>query len=114
MDKVNYRAIVIEDVVALERAASDVLKYMLRVHIPNSKTLGHKSSSLSFMSKIHMLFDMGILSSDDVKYFQSLSEIRNQFAHNIDCDSFEQFKSCLLYTSPSPRDQRGSRMPSSA
>ena len=25
-----------------------------------------------------------------------------------------QSKSCLLYTSPSPRDQRGSRMPSSA
>ena len=24
------------------------------------------------------------------------------------------FTSCLLYTSPSPRDQRGSRMPSSA
>ena len=25
-----------------------------------------------------------------------------------------QHKACLLYTSPSPRDQRGSRMPSSA
>ena len=25
-----------------------------------------------------------------------------------------QAKACLLYTSPSPRDQRGSRMPSSA
>ena len=25
-----------------------------------------------------------------------------------------RLKSCLLYTSPSPRDQRGSRMPSSA
>ena len=25
-----------------------------------------------------------------------------------------QFYACLLYTSPSPRDQRGSRMPSSA
>ena len=25
-----------------------------------------------------------------------------------------QFQICLLYTSPSPRDQRGSRMPSSA
>ena len=24
------------------------------------------------------------------------------------------FETCLLYTSPSPRDQRGSRMPSSA
>ena len=27
---------------------------------------------------------------------------------------FYQDESCLLYTSPSPRDQRGSRMPSSA
>jgi len=27
---------------------------------------------------------------------------------------FGQSKLCLLYTSPSPRDQRGSRMPSSA
>ena len=26
----------------------------------------------------------------------------------------DRFKDCLLYTSPSPRDQRGSRMPSSA
>ena len=27
---------------------------------------------------------------------------------------FEHYCACLLYTSPSPRDQRGSRMPSSA
>ena len=26
----------------------------------------------------------------------------------------ERLRDCLLYTSPSPRDQRGSRMPSSA
>ena len=29
-------------------------------------------------------------------------------------DRIEEFKHCLLYTSPSPRDQRGARMPSSA
>ena len=29
-------------------------------------------------------------------------------------DGIPQGKACLLYTSPSPRDQRGSRMPSSA
>ena len=29
-------------------------------------------------------------------------------------DNIESIKLCLLYTSPSPRDQRGSRMPSSA
>ena len=28
--------------------------------------------------------------------------------------SWSSYKFCLLYTSPSPRDQRGSRMPSSA
>ena len=28
--------------------------------------------------------------------------------------SMDGYKCCLLYTSPSPRDQRGSRMPSSA
>ena len=27
---------------------------------------------------------------------------------------YDRFRNCLLYTSPSPRDQRGSRMPSSA
>ena len=29
-------------------------------------------------------------------------------------DRINLFADCLLYTSPSPRDQRGSRMPSSA
>ena len=29
-------------------------------------------------------------------------------------ETYEKANSCLLYTSPSPRDQRGSRMPSSA
>ena len=30
------------------------------------------------------------------------------------CNSLEEAVSCLLYTSPSPRDKRQSRMPSSA
>ena len=41
-------------------------------------------------------------------------------AHGSDTSKLELFEAdlgsdaCLLYTSPSPRDQRGSRMPSSA
>ena len=31
-----------------------------------------------------------------------------------DCEVPDAMLACLLYTSPSPRDQRGSRMPSSA
>ena len=33
---------------------------------------------------------------------------------NLNIELRHQNKTCLLYTSPSPRDQRGSRMPSSA
>ena len=32
----------------------------------------------------------------------------------VNDDEEEEEEDCLLYTSPSPRDQRGSRMPSSA
>ena len=32
----------------------------------------------------------------------------------VDMDLESPYTGCLLYTSPSPRDQRGSRMPSSA
>ena len=32
----------------------------------------------------------------------------------LEFDRQKEFQDCLLYTSPSPRDQRGSRMPSSA
>ena len=35
-------------------------------------------------------------------------------AATMDWMEQEQERGCLLYTSPSPRDQRGSRMPSSA
>ena len=37
--------------------------------------------------------------------------LRNTYAFD---NVFTSFSTCLLYTSPSPRDQRGSRMPSSA
>ena len=37
--------------------------------------------------------------------------VQKQFVGSMD---YELYTRCLLYTSPSPRDQRGSRMPSSA
>ena len=44
-------------------------------------------------------------------------EIAAQLDHDepgFICAEIDKIKVCLLYTSPSPRDQRGSRMPSSA
>ena len=34
--------------------------------------------------------------------------------HYVTTENFKLFYNCLLYTSPSPRDKRQSRMPSSA
>ena len=42
-------------------------------------------------------------------------EKSNRYAETIIGESdFDTFQSCLLYTSPSPRDRQKSRMPSSA
>ena len=46
-----------------------------------------------------------------ISTLNSLEVLRHSLAENM---SQAASKPCLLYTSPSPRDQRGSRMPSSA
>ena len=51
--------------------------------------------------KIHTDFKKGFIRAEVISYQDFLS-----FKGELNC--------CLLYTSPSPRDQRGSRMPSSA
>ena len=44
----------------------------------------------------------GVITNEDVDWFQ------------VEAKKDQRISVCLLYTSPSPRDQRGSRMPSSA
>ena len=59
------------------------------------------------------LIDMGheVLGLDeDASLVQNWSD---RLTHVAQTDS-TNIEACLLYTSPSPRDQRGSRMPSSA
>ena len=48
----------------------------------------------------------------EARYYESISEdlLKGALAKLQAADA----EVCLLYTSPSPRDQRGSRMPSSA
>ena len=52
----------------------------------------------------------------DDPVIKNMWDLINEFniSTKIIDDLFEGINSCLLYTSPSPRDQRGSRMPSSA
>ena len=50
-----------------------------------------------------------IITGPDLDYWDQVHIITGP-----DLDYWDQVHICLLYTSPSPRDQRGSRMPSSA
>ena len=43
-----------------------------------------------------------------------LDDFQRYFTMAMETISADELENCLLYTSPSPRDQRGSRMPSSA
>ena len=48
------------------------------------------------------------------KYADSFNEMYKEDISNGTVEALTHSNDCLLYTSPSPRDQRGSRMPSSA
>ena len=59
-----------------------------------------------------------ISTKDNQSYINDIAALPAQLQATVQGFSEEQFdtpyRPCLLYTSPSPRDQRGSRMPSSA
>ena len=61
--------------------------------------------------------DTGICAASARRFNEEASSLDNTVVLNVSKDlpmAQKRFCACLLYTSPSPRDQRGSRMPSSA
>ena len=50
----------------------------------------------------------------EVRVFNPFDFFLEAYAEKFPFEYEANLKDCLLYTSPSPRDQRGSRMPSSA
>ena len=58
-------------------------------------------------------YAMGLSTKDIKKPFVGVASCWNEAAPCYTA-LMRQAHACLLYTSPSPRDQRGSRMPSSA
>ena len=77
--------------------------------IPKRGKDGYNLGGFEQDSSEYVVYDLvSVLSERDGEPFQRLedpSPVR---------DFFPRRDGCLLYTSPSPRDQRGSRMPSSA
>ena len=90
-DKVKnlpLRTEILDIALSLEQNVNSLLLIYLSIEIQERKAITNKSGNLSFKNKIDLLFDLEILNKDEYKYFLLLMEFRNQFLHNIECNSF--------------------------
>ena len=91
------------------------------IKILNCKNKNYKKKLIEFLEirRSRKSIDTSIVSKilNDVKKnkLKAVIKYEKRFSKNSKIyASKQEVNSCLLYTSPSPRDQRGSRMPSSA
>jgi hypothetical protein len=84
----NKRPLVIELSVLFEKMISEILCNLLSIDMMDSKAFGNGRNSLSFASKLTILSDLRIIEKKDKIKFEYFSEIRNQFAHNLDAINY--------------------------
>ncbi|EHQ27539.1 hypothetical protein [Mucilaginibacter paludis] len=82
------RTKILEMALNIEDAMTNILLTYLQIDKEGTKTMGNKSTSLSFRNKIDLLFDLDVLTKAENEQFLLLMEFRNQFLHNIHCASF--------------------------
>ena len=81
------------------------------------RTLGHSGLQVSTLTLGTMMFGEQTSTEDSLRIIDKACDQGINFIDTADVYTngrSEEIVGCLLYTSPSPRDQRGSRMPSSA
>ena len=77
-------------------------------------TLGEKVRKIRSKNAGPFWITIDIFCGNKKIYKEVCNKLKNSEIINLLMISEQQLKSCLLYTSPSPRDKRQSRMPSSA
>ena len=106
----------------LKKAISNKTKWLI-LNSPSNPTgasytkkeIMDLSKILTKYKKIHILSDdiYEHITYDKAKFF-TIAQISSLKNRTLTMNGVSKSYACLLYTSPSPRDQRGSRMPSSA
>jgi hypothetical protein len=86
----KLRSEILDAALSLENLVNKLLLALLLIDNPKRKALSNKSGSLTFKNKIDLLFDLDVLLSEEYQKLLLLMEIRNQFLHNIECNSFEK------------------------
>lgn len=90
MPTFNNRQIAIGKTLFIESLTSKLIKHMMGLDLQgNTKTLDNRSSSISLRAKIDLLTDCGKIDKQTYTNLLHIISIRNQFAHNFECDNFE-------------------------
>jgi len=84
----ELRSQILEIALTLENSINKLITVYLEIEHPDPKTIGNKNSSISFKSKLDLLSDLEILSKEEYSKLLLVMEFRNQFLHNLNCDSF--------------------------
>lgn len=85
---IQLRSVILEHALHLEFHSKEIIFYILRTFKDDPKTLGNQSSSLSYKTKIDILYDLEEITTEKYTDLIKQMEIRNQFIHNYDVDTF--------------------------
>ena len=86
---IKLKSEILEKSIKIETYLSQILMRLLDIENNDSKTLGTKGSALSLKSKTDLLYDINKIDSQLYKDLIIFMEIRNQFIHNHDTNSYE-------------------------
>lgn len=100
----ELRSEILEISLKIEFEINRLIIKFLGIEKENTNAFSNKSSSFSFKNKIDLLYDLDILDKEEHLKLELISIFRNQFMHNLNCNSFEtatnimdsQFKKKLL------------------
>ena len=97
----NTRYLIIDYSIMIESLINKILSTHLEILEPKkSLSFSTKSSALSYMAKVNLLYDLKLINKEDVAQFQLIGEIRNKFAH-LDIKTFSE----LMEENTSIRDR---------
>lgn len=95
-ESMQIRSNVLEVSLLFEALTSAFLAALLDIDAKSSKTMGNTSKALSFDAKVQLLTDMKSMGKEEASKFQDFMEIRNQFMHNAQSQSYVLcFDQCL-------------------
>jgi len=100
----ELRTEILEISLKIEFEINRLILVFLGIEKENTNAFSNKSGSFSFKNKIDLLYDLDIIEKDEHLKLELISVFRNQFMHNLKCNSFQtaveimdnQYKNRLL------------------